>query len=148
MGSSPFWFACLGNAQVTLAKGPFLAIRHNLDAHVHAHELVDHVRLAVDHLVGDQAPDAHHGGAALVKLHSALPRDGLGIPLGLLEVDLLELRLARGVADVEEADEEEHLSQHTGGNVIRAEESTEARGDALSAREAIALRGNNVTCQM
>ena len=39
---------------------------------MHAHHLVEHVGFAVDHLVGHEAPDAHHGGAAIVQLHRSI----------------------------------------------------------------------------
>jgi hypothetical protein len=102
---------------------------------------VEDVRVVVQQLVDHQAEDAHLGGTAVVELDGHLLVDGGLVPLALLQVDLLDLRLAGLVAHLQEGDGHDELGKHVGGD---GGEAVQADLAVLQAREAEAGGCDNV----
>ena len=95
-----------------------------------------------------EGEDTHLGGAAVVKLDGELSVDGLLVPAGSLELSSLDVVLAGGVAELDQADEGDDLSSAGGRDGVEGGEAGLHGGEGKAVgdvtREADASGGDEV----
>jgi len=109
---------------------------------------VDDVGVIVELLVYHKSKDTHLRGAAIVKLDGELFLDSGVVPLGCLELGSLDLVLASGVTNLDEADEGNNLGDATKGHGLEGGEAVLHAGERDPvgdfARKTNASSGHNV----